>query len=367
MVWGRLWLWILTCCLALPATAWSAAGTVQVVLGQARIIQSTGQERAAIKGDQVYTGDTITTGASGQVQLRMIDDARLWVRPSSRLLIEQYPADAAAAQEPRAQTATRLIEGGLRAATGAIGQRAPDKVRLSTPNAVIAIRGTEFELAFFPDRLAEAFQTPAGTYHRVYDGRTRLSSPGSPPLDVLAGQAVFVGLMPGDAPRVLPQIPPFLNLPDGPVASPPAREAAPLARSLKIGLRMASPMADGAVVISSAGAPVEPVQTEALAREGEPARLSLSYAPPPNTRQRRAPEPPVTLTLDITAKVQDGQAQVQVQDVLRGGSLILTMRLGTWTDISGRASWLSGGRQTIASSSARPESAQVLIRVDTGP
>jgi hypothetical protein len=367
---GRGRLWGLGLFLALPAMAWAAAGTVQIVLGQARIIQSTGQERAAIKGDQIYTGDTITTGASGQVQLRMIDDARMWVRPNSRLLIEQYPADAAAAQEPRAQTATRLIEGGLRAATGAIGQRAPEKVRLSTPNAVIGIRGTELELVFFPDRLAEALQTPAGTYHRVYEGRTRLTTPGSVALDVLAGQAVFVSLKPGEAPRVLPQIPPFLNLPDGPVGSPPARgaaHAAAAARSLTIGLRMASPMADGAVVIASAGAPVEPVQTSALAREGEPARLSLSYAPPPNMRQRRAPEPPVTLTLDISAKVQDGQAQVQVQDVLRGSSLSLTMPLGTWTDISGRASWLSGGRQTIASSSARAASAQVLIRIDAEP
>lgn len=364
---GRLW--ILGFLLALHGLAWAAAGTVQVVLGQARIIQSTGQERAAIKGDQVYTGDTITTGASGQVQLRMIDDARMWVRPNSRLLIEQYPVDAAAAQEARAQTATRLLEGGLRAATGAIGRRSPDKVRLSTPNAVIGIRGTELELVFFPDRLAEALQTPAGTYHRVYEGRTRLTTPGSVALDVLAGQAVFVSLKPGEAPRVLPQIPPFLNLPDGPVGTPPAQEATQPAasRSLKIGLRMASPMADGAVVIASAGAPVEPVQTAALAREGEPARLSLSYAPPPNMRQRRAPEPPVTLTLDISAKVQDGQAQVQVQDVLRGGTLNLIMPLGTWTDISGRASWLSGGRQTIASSSARPDSAQVLIRVDAGP
>ena len=255
MVMRLLKLWIIAGCMAVTTGVWAAAGTVQVVLGQARIIQSTGQERAAIKGDQVYTGDTITTAASGQVQVRMIDDARLWVRPNSRLLIEQYPADAAAAQEPRAQTATRLLEGGLRAATGAIGQRSPDKVRLSTPNAVIGIRGTELELAFFPARMADALQTPAGTYHRVYEGRTRVSAPGTPPLDVLAGQAVFVSLKPGEPPRVLPQIPPFLNLPDGPVASPVRADTAAAARSLKIGLRMASPMADGAVVTSSAGAP----------------------------------------------------------------------------------------------------------------
>ncbi len=363
----RMWLCWMGLLLALPAWAWAAAGTVQVVIGPARIIQSTGQERAAIKGDAVYVGDIITTGAAGQVQIRMIDDARMWVRPNTRLQIEQYPTDAAAAKRPQAQTATRLIEGSLRAVTGAIAQSSPEKVSLSTPNAVIGIRGTDFELAFFPERQAAAMQTPAGTYHRVFEGRTRLTAPGSPALDVLSGQAVFVGIRPTDTPRVLPQIPPFLNLPDGPVGGNPPREAAATARPLKIGLRMASPMADGAVVTASAGAPVEPVQTSASAREGEPARLSLSFAPPPSSRQRRAPEPPTTVTVDVTARLQDGQAQVLVQDPVRGGSLNLTMPLGTWTDISGRASWLAGGRQTLSSSSARPDSAQVLVRVDPEP
>ena len=367
------WIWrcgtlLLACCALLQMPlAWAAAGTVQVVQGSARIIQSTGQERAAIKGDHVYAGDTVTTGAGGQVQIRMIDDARLWVRPHSRMLIEQYPTDAAAAAQPTAQTAMRLIEGSLRAVTGAIGQAAPERVSLRTPNAVIGIRGTDFELAYFPDRLALQMQTPPGTYHRVFDGRTRLTAPGMPPLEVMTGQAVFVGLQQSEPPRPLQKVPPFLNLPQGPVATAVTRDTAPTARSLKIGLRMASPLADGAVVISSAGTPVEPVQTSVAAREGEPARLSLSFAPPPSSRQRRAPEPPTVVTVDVTAKLDGNQAEVRVQDPVQGGALTLTMPLGTWTDISGRASWLAGGRQTISSSSARPESAQVLVRVDVAP
>ena len=223
---NRVGLWMIGVLLSLPAWAWAAAGTVQVVMGPARIIQSTGQERAAIKGDQIFVGDIITTGAAGQVQVRMIDDARLWVRPNSRLVIDQYPTDDAAAKQGQAQTATRLVEGSLRAVTGAIGKASPDKVSLSTPNAVIGIRGTDFELAYFPDRLAASMQTAPGTYHRVYDGRTRLTASDMAPLDVLSGQAVFVSLKPGEGPRVLPQVPPFLNLPDGPVPTAPTRDAA---------------------------------------------------------------------------------------------------------------------------------------------
>lgn len=353
-------------CTLLPSVALAAAGTVQVVIGSARIIQSTGQERAAVKGDHLYVGDTVTTAAGGNVQIRMIDDARFWVRPNSRMQIDQYPTDPAAASHTQVQTATRLIEGSLRAVTGAIGQSSPERVNLRTPNAVIGIRGTDFELAFFPERMASQMQTPPGTYHRVFEGSTRLSAPGTPPLEVLAGQAVFVGLERGEPPRILPRIPPFLNLPDWPVNTSLMREQA-VARALKIGLRMTSALADGAAVRSSLGAPVEPVQTSVTAKEGEPARMSLSFALPPNSRQRKAPEPPTVVTLDITAKLEGNQAEVRVQDPARGGVLTMTIPLGTWTDISGRASWLAGGRQTISSSGARPESAQVLVRVDAGP
>lgn len=353
----------------MPGSVWAAAGTLQVVMGTGRIIQANGQERPAVKGDHLYAGDTVTTGANSNVQIRMIDDARYWVRPNSRFKIEQYPGDAAAAAQPQAQAATRLIEGGLRAVTGAIGQGAPERYALKTPNAVIGVRGTEFEVVFMGPRVAAQMQTAPGTYHRVYDGQTALSAPGMPPLVLRAGQAAFVGLEPGDQPRSLPQIPPFLNLPEpGTPAASAAREPTAAPRALRLGLRMASPLADGATVVSSAGAPVEPIQTLAAGREGERTRLSLTLQPPPSSRQRRAPEPPEVVALDITARVQGQQAEVLVQDPIRGGSLNITLPLGVWTDISGRASWLAGGNQTISSASARPQASQVLIRVESlGP
>ena len=361
--------------LLMPVAALAAAGTVQAVVGTVRIIQANGQERAAVKGDHVYAGDTLTTGAASNLQLRMIDDARVWLRAHSRFKIEQYPGDAGSASRPEAQATTRLIEGSLRTVTGAIGQSSPQRYALKTPNAVIGIRGTEFEVAFFGPGVAAQMQTPAGTYHRVFQGLTALSALGGPPLNLQAGQAAFIGLDPGEGPRTLPQIPPFLNLPppDGagpaPAAAPRREPTAAAGRPVRLGLRMASPLADGATVIASAGAPVEPAETFALAREGESTRLSLTFSPPPSSRQRRAPEPPVTVVLELSARLQDGrQAVVQVHSAHQAAPITLTVPVGTWTDITGRGSWLAGGRQTISSSAARPESAQVMVRVDpAGP
>lgn len=359
----------------MSTAAQAAAGTIQAVVGSARIIQANGQERAAIKGDHLYAGDTVTTGAASNVQIRMIDDARIWLRAQTRFKIEQYPSDAPSAAQAQAQASTRLIEGSLRTITGAIGQAQPQHYRLKTPNAVIGIRGTEFEAAFFGPGQAALMQTPPGTYHRVHQGFTALLANGAAsPLALQAGQAAFVGMEPGDAPRPLPQIPPFLNLsptdPGGPATSTSRPEpSAVAAQALRVGLRVASPLADGAEVRSSRGAPIEPTEAHAQTREGDWTRLTLSFSPPPSSRQRRSPEPPSTVVVDLSARLQPGrQALVQIRAPGQGQPVTITLPLGTWTDISGRGSWLASERQTISSGFARPESAQVLIRVDpSGP
>lgn len=379
----RTWNGILKCGLALAlcqaiglfsGAAQAASGTVQAVVGTARIIQANGQERAAIKGDHLYPGDTVTTGAASNVQIRMIDDARIWLRSQTRFRIDQYPADAASAARPQAQAATRLIEGSLRTVTGAIGQAQPQHVSLKTPNAVIGIRGTDYEVAFFGPDQATPMQTAPGTYHRVFQGLTALTAAGAAaPLALQAGQAAFLGLTPGDAPRTLPQIPPFLNLAPTETGGPPqpaeSRRESTVAtqRPLRVGLRVASPLADGANVVSSSGAPVEPTEVHAQTREGDWTRLTLSFSPPPSTRQRRTPEARSTITIDVSARLQEGRlALVQLQAPGQPQPVTFTLPLRTWTDISGRGSWLAGERQTISSSAARPESAQVLIRVDPG-
>ena len=72
------------------------AGQVQFVHGDSRALGSNGVERALKKGDPVYEGETVITGPSASLQLRMVDDAMVAVRPNSRLQIEVYRLDGKA-------------------------------------------------------------------------------------------------------------------------------------------------------------------------------------------------------------------------------------------------------------------------------
>ena len=153
-------------------SSWAAPGTVQLIIGSARIAKHFGQDRPALKGDAIYEGDTIATSANSNVQIRMIDGAVIWVRPESRLKIEKYKSDKHGAT--KSEAALLLISGSMREVTGSIGKTASADFKLSTPNATIGIRGTEFDAMYATPQIAAQLNTPAGTYNRVYEGSTSL-------------------------------------------------------------------------------------------------------------------------------------------------------------------------------------------------
>ena len=101
------------------------------------------------KGRRVNAGDTIVTGPNARVQLLLDDGTRIAIKQSSRFLIEELemPADKLGpaigkGQQLRARFALR--QGGFRTMTGRISSRDRSAYRVSTPSAVIGIRGTNY-------------------------------------------------------------------------------------------------------------------------------------------------------------------------------------------------------------------------------
>ena len=134
---------------------------------------------------------------------------------------------------------------------------------------------------------------------------------------------------------------------------------------LQVGLRIASPAAaGGANVVASAGPPVEPIETSVRVREGETARLSLAWAAPPSSLQRRAPQPPVTMAVELSVRIDGDRAQVQALWIGQTVPMPFSMPLATWVDVTGRGPSNRSDRQVISSTSARPESALILLQVD---
>lgn len=263
---------------------WAAAGTIQVLIGTARITQHTGQQRPALRGDDLYEGDTVSTAANSNVQIRMIDDAIIWVRPGSQLKIERYRSDRHGAAKNEASL--NLLSGTMRQVTGAIGKASPGDYKLSTPNATIGIRGTEFDATFATALIAAQLNTPPGTYNRVYVGSTVLEGP-SGRVELNKDEAGFMGMLPGDQPQVLPRIPAFM------ISKPAAAErvdATPTKpRSLQISVRFGEGDEDK---MSSTSSRDTNTEQRLRAVEGERATLVLAQGPAPRQPPEAAPNRP---------------------------------------------------------------------------
>jgi hypothetical protein len=138
-----------------------AAGTVVLATGPATASSPLGEIRALQKGDAVFSGETLHTTAGSFLNVRFRDGSHTLLRPESRLEIEAFdypepeptPVPAARTPPPIAlapvQTPTperaylRLLKGGFRAVTGAIGKLNTEDYRITTPVATIGIRGTQ--------------------------------------------------------------------------------------------------------------------------------------------------------------------------------------------------------------------------------
>ena len=121
---------------------WAAdpAGTVFGIKGDVRARTDSG-DRILLKGDSVFVGETLLTGANSYVVVSFIDGAKATMRPDSELAIERY-----ASSEADNGALLGLVKGGLRAVTGAIAQRDPDSYQVKTPVATLGVRGPEYYL-----------------------------------------------------------------------------------------------------------------------------------------------------------------------------------------------------------------------------
>lgn len=134
---------LLTLASTASAAAAEAAARVFVTVGTVEAVASDGSVRALGRGDAVFAGDTLRTGPRGRAQFRFTDGARLALRPDTELAVDDYEHEATA-PPASLRTALRLERGGFRAITGDVAQRARSAYRVSTPFAVVGVRGTDY-------------------------------------------------------------------------------------------------------------------------------------------------------------------------------------------------------------------------------
>ena len=185
----------------------NVAGTVELAEGKVWI-QGVDNKMRAIKPEQpIYEGDIIITGADGELQVRMKDDAFIAVRPNSKLKIESYRAEGDADDK----ATFSLLLGTFRSVTGWIGKYNRDNYSINTRTATIGVRGTDHEPMYIPP--AVPGMPPIGdpgVYDKVNSGRIVIKNAfGETEFD--KGQAAFVGLNSRQAAVRLKGIPDFFK------------------------------------------------------------------------------------------------------------------------------------------------------------
>jgi hypothetical protein len=141
------WTWIIALLMALNvilrvllvADAYAAVGEIGKVKGSGAIERGSDSLEAKT-GVGIKMQDTAVT-ATGKMQIDFLDDTRVDITEHSRLLIDEFVYDPA---NDVGALSIKATLGTVRYASGQIAKKYQQNVKIRTPSATIAVRGTDF-------------------------------------------------------------------------------------------------------------------------------------------------------------------------------------------------------------------------------
>lgn len=119
------------------------SGRIAFAKGNVVASAASGRARALKTGYPLYNGERVVTNANSYAVLVFRDESRVTILPNTEFVVERFEYMAEAPAEGR--SFFRLVRGGLRAVTGAIGKARRSRYRMNTPVATIGIRGTAYD------------------------------------------------------------------------------------------------------------------------------------------------------------------------------------------------------------------------------
>jgi hypothetical protein len=135
------WL-ILVISLLVSHGAFASIGDVRQQQGDAVIERKTGDKVPSTTGLSIESYDTVRT-EQGRTSIQFVDETRVDVTENSKLVIDEFIYD------PNTKTGAVSLKAGfgtVRYASGQIAKNSRQNVKISTPTAVVGVRGTDFSL-----------------------------------------------------------------------------------------------------------------------------------------------------------------------------------------------------------------------------
>ncbi len=179
-------------CILAPAPRAAAqapgAGEIDSSSGESSLSRS-GLFASPVKaGAVLLSGDRLRTGSDGRIQFRLRDGSAFSLGPGTDFTIAAFRMEPA-----RERAFFEMARGLVRTVSGLIGKRDQDAWRLTTPTAVMGIRGTEFtvEEGVCLGGACSSGERP-GLRVSVHEGRVAVSNAGGT-VEVPRGATLFVG------------------------------------------------------------------------------------------------------------------------------------------------------------------------------
>ena len=125
--------------LGASARADEVVGRIKVSLGTVHVERG-GRELPAPVGREVHQADVVVTGADGSVGIVFLDASLLSAGPRTSLAIDRFAFDSTTNQ---GRFDASLKKGTLAVVSGKIAKQSPGAMRVTTPAAILGVRGTE--------------------------------------------------------------------------------------------------------------------------------------------------------------------------------------------------------------------------------
>jgi len=146
-------LWLAALLLIAMAHAPSAAeappiAQVKKVTGQVAVLRS-GERLPAKIGDLLFEKDVVETGQDGGIGITFVDNTVFSTGPNSQLALDEFRFDS---NNFRGSMLADMRQGTLAVVSGDIPRSSPGAMKIRTPTAVLAVRGTTFAVQVYGDR-----------------------------------------------------------------------------------------------------------------------------------------------------------------------------------------------------------------------
>ena len=169
--WWLLFLSLLLASLAGNAEAQVRAGAIKQLRG-AVDIQRNGHSFAATLGMPILAGDKLNTSSRSSVIVELIDGTQLTLSETSSVVIDRTITNAA-------DSMIELFKGKLRSIINLAASK-PAAFEVHTPNAVVSVRGTDFDTEYIEGKPCPGFpQCLRYTDVGVYKGTVEVHNPTS--------------------------------------------------------------------------------------------------------------------------------------------------------------------------------------------